>query len=78
MGEARFLGRNQLCCSRWKFLEGTDMYGVLHPDEGPEQENGEIHCDDGWGHLMVVVEGQPKEVWTLLPYGQSEDLPAPL
>jgi acyl-homoserine-lactone acylase len=54
-------------------LGGTEMYGVLHPDEGPEQENGEIHCDDGWGHLMVVVEGQPKEIWTLLPYGQSED-----
>ena len=48
------------------------MFGVLHPDEGPEQEDGTIHCNDGWGHLMVVMEGDPKQAWTLLPYGQSE------
>jgi acyl-homoserine-lactone acylase len=38
-----------------------------------EQDNGQIHCDDGWGHLLVVMEGHPKEIWSLLPYGQSED-----
>ncbi len=58
-------------------MDGTDLYGVLHPDEGVEQENGQIHCNDGWGHLMVVMEGNPKEIWTLLPYGQSEDPASP-
>jgi acyl-homoserine-lactone acylase len=52
---------------------GTGLYDVLHPDKGHEQENGQIYNDDGWGHLMVVVEGGPKEVWSLLPYGESED-----
>ncbi|MEW5979465.1 MAG: penicillin acylase family protein [Acidobacteriota bacterium] len=54
-------------------MDGNSLYGVLHPDYGPEQDNGRIHCNDGWGHLMVVMEGEPKEIWTLLPYGQSED-----
>jgi acyl-homoserine lactone acylase PvdQ len=54
-------------------LEGADLYGVLHPDKGVEQPDGRIHCNDGWGHLLVVMEGQPKEIWSLLPYGQSED-----
>jgi penicillin amidase len=53
------------------------MYGVLHPDAGVEVPGGEIHCRDGWGHLMVVMEGNPKEVWTLLPYGQSEHPDSP-
>jgi len=53
-------------------LEGEAVFGVLHPDEGVEQDNGRIHCNDGWGHLLIVMEGQPKEVWSLLPYGQSE------
>ena len=54
-----------------------EMFGVLHPDEGPEQDNGQIHCNDGWGHLMVVMEGPPKQVWSLLPYGQSEHPDSP-
>jgi acyl-homoserine lactone acylase PvdQ len=54
-----------------------ELFGVLHPDEGPEQENGQIDCNDGWGHLMVVLEGPPKQVWSLLPYGQSEDPASP-
>jgi acyl-homoserine lactone acylase PvdQ len=53
------------------------LYGVLHPDEGVEQENGQIHCNDGWGHLLVVVESEPKQIWSLLPYGQSEHRSSP-
>jgi acyl-homoserine-lactone acylase len=53
-------------------LGGNDMYGVLHPDEGVTQDNGQIHCNDGWGHLLVIIESEPKEIWSLLPYGQSE------
>jgi penicillin amidase len=58
-------------------LGGEATFGVLHPDEGPEQENGEIHCNDGWGHLLIVMEGEPKQVWSLLPYGQSEHTSSP-
>ena len=53
------------------------MYGPLHWDGGDEQPDGRIHCKDGWGHLMVVVEGQPKQVWSLLPFGQSENPASP-
>jgi acyl-homoserine lactone acylase PvdQ len=56
---------------------GTGLYDVLHPDKGPEQGNGQIYSNDGWGHLMVVMEGSPKEVWSLLPYGESEDPSSP-
>ena len=58
-------------------LDGEGMFAVLHPDHGIEMPNGEIHCNDGWGHLMVVMEGDPKEIWTLLPYGQSEHRNSP-
>jgi acyl-homoserine-lactone acylase len=58
-------------------LGGNAMFGVLHPDEGTTQDNGEIHCNDGWGHLLVVIESDPKQIWTLLPYGQSEDKSSP-
>jgi len=59
-------------------LDGSGaMYEPLHLDEGDEQPNGQIHCRDGWGHLMIVVEGQPKQVWSLLPYGQSENPASP-
>lgn len=58
-------------------MDGTGLYGVLHPDVGIEQEDGRILCNDGWGHAMVTVEGDPKEIWTLLPYGQSEDPSSP-
>jgi acyl-homoserine-lactone acylase len=58
-------------------MDGDEMYGVLHPDYGIQQDNGQIYCNDGWGHLLVVMEGQPKEVWSLLPYGQSEDPRSP-
>ena len=58
-------------------MDGTDLFGVLHPDEGHMQENGQIHSDDGWGHLLVVMEGQPKQAWSLLPYGQSEHPSSP-
>ena len=53
-------------------MDGTGLYDVLHPDEGVEQENGEMYCNDGWGDLLIVVEGNPKEIWSLLPYGESE------
>lgn len=65
-------------------LDGTsvELFGVLHPDEGPEQDNGKIYCNDGWGHFMVVMEaaperGEPKQVWSLLPYGESENPASP-
>jgi acyl-homoserine-lactone acylase len=58
-------------------LGGTGMFGVLHPDTGPVQDDGRIHSNDGWGHLMVVLESNPKQIWTLLPYGQSEDPSSP-
>jgi acyl-homoserine lactone acylase PvdQ len=54
-------------------MDGTGLYDVLHPDDGPEQSNGEIFDNDGWGHLMIVMEGEPKEIWSLLPYGESDD-----
>jgi len=53
-------------------LDGTNTFGVLHPDEGPEQDDGRIFCNDGWAHLMVVEESEPKQIWSLLPYGESE------
>jgi len=53
-------------------MDGTGLYDVLHPDEGPEQDNGQMYCNDGWGDLLIVVEGNPKEIWSLLPYGESE------
>ena len=58
-------------------LGGTGLYEVLHPDEGPEQDNGQIYCNDGWGHLLIVMEGNPKEVWSLLPYGESQHPTSP-
>ena len=58
-------------------MDGTGLYDVLHPDKGHEQGNGQIFDDDGWGHLMIVVEGEPKEIWSLLPYGESEDPSSP-
>ena len=59
-------------------LDGADtLYEPLHPDGGDEQLDGTIHCKDGWGHLMVVMEGEPKQVWSLLPFGQSEDPTSP-
>ena len=44
---------------------------------GPQAEDGTIHCDDGWGHLLVVEEGSPKQAWSLLPYGESENPSSP-
>lgn len=58
-------------------LGGTGLYDVLHPDEGIEQDNGQIYCNDGWGHLLIVMEGSPKEVWSLLPYGESQHPTSP-
>jgi acyl-homoserine-lactone acylase len=54
-----------------------ELFGVLHPDYGPEQDDGRIFCNDGWGHLLIVMEGAPKEVWSLLPYGESEHPSSP-
>jgi len=58
-------------------VDGTNTFGVLHPDEGPEQDDGRIFCNDGWAHLMLVVEGEPKQIWSLLPYGESEHFSSP-
>lgn len=58
-------------------IGGNWGYENLHPDYGPEMDNGEIHCDDGWGHVLLVVEGERKSIWSLLPYGQSQDPNSP-
>ena len=58
-------------------MDGTGLYDVLHPDEGVEQDNGQMDCNDGWGHLLIVMEGSPKEVWSLLPYGESQHPSSP-
>jgi acyl-homoserine lactone acylase PvdQ len=58
-------------------MDGTGLYDVLHPDEGVEQDNGQFYCNDGWGHLMIVIEGTPKQAWTLLPYGESQHSSSP-
>ncbi len=58
-------------------MDGTGLFDVLHPDFGPEQSDGQIVDNDGWGHLMIVMEGEPKEIWSLLPYGESEDPSSP-
>jgi acyl-homoserine lactone acylase PvdQ len=47
------------------------------PDDGPEQSNGQIVDNDGWGHLMIVMESEPKEIWSLLPFGESDDPSSP-
>lgn len=65
-------------------MDGTsvELFGVLHPDEGPEQADGRILCNDAWGHMMIVVESdaertKPKQIWSLLPYGESEHSDSP-
>jgi acyl-homoserine lactone acylase PvdQ len=58
-------------------MDGTGLFDVLHPDDGPQQTDGRIPCDDGWGHLLVVEESDPKKAWSLLPYGESEDPASP-
>ncbi len=58
-------------------LGGESIFNVLHPDEGVEQDDKTIHCNDGWGHLMIVTETTPKKVWTLLPYGESQNPASP-
>jgi acyl-homoserine lactone acylase PvdQ len=58
-------------------MDGTGLYDVLHPDKGLEQSNGQIFDNDGWGHVMIVMEGEAKEIWSLLPYGESEDPSSP-
>lgn len=58
-------------------MDGTGLFDVLHPDAGVEQDSGQIYDNDGWGHIMVVVESDPKEIWSLLPYGESEDPKSP-
>ena len=65
-------------------MDGTnvELFGVLHPDEGPEQADGRILCNNAWGHMMIVVEAdaehtRPKQVWSLLPYGESEHTDSP-
>ena len=58
-------------------MDGTGLFDVLHPDDGEEQKNGQIFDNDGWGHMMVVQEGDPKKIWSLLPYGESEDPHSP-
>jgi hypothetical protein len=46
-------------------MDGTNAFDVLHPDFGHVQPDGRILCDDDWGHLMIVMEGNPKQVWSL-------------
>ena len=58
-------------------MDGSGLYDILHPDEGPEQDNGQMYDNDGWGHLLIVMEGSPKQVWSLLPYGESQHSSSP-
>jgi acyl-homoserine-lactone acylase len=59
-------------------LEGADtLFDPLHVDEGQEGPDGRIYCNDGWGHLLIIREGNPKQIWSLLPYGESEDPASP-
>ncbi|MFN7993466.1 MAG: penicillin acylase family protein [Bryobacteraceae bacterium] len=58
-------------------MDGSGLYDILHPDEGEEQDDGRMNCRDGWGHLLIVMEGSPKEVWSLLPYGESQHAGSP-
>ena len=41
-------------------MDGTGLFDVLHPDDGEEQDDGQIHDNDGWGHILVVVESEPE------------------
>ena len=61
----------------WLPVGGTADFDVLHPDKGDEHRDGRVYCNDGWGSMMVAMEGEPKQVWTLLPYGESEDPHSP-
>jgi acyl-homoserine lactone acylase PvdQ len=61
----------------WLPVGGTADFDVLHPDKGDEHGDGRVYCNDGWGHMMVAMEGEPKMVWTLLPFGESEDPQSP-
>ena len=58
-------------------MDGTGLFDVLHPDQGTQQANGQVYDQDGWGHILIVVESEPKEAWSLLPYGESEDRTSP-
>jgi len=58
-------------------MDGSGLYDILHPDEGPEKDDGRMYCNDGWGHLLIVMEGDPKQVWSLLPYGESQHPSSP-
>lgn len=57
----------------WLPVDGTSDFDVLHPDKGVAQSDGRVYCDDGWGNIMIVDESTPKQIWTLLPFGESED-----
>src|SRR6266540_7274557 len=35
------------------------------------------YCYYGWGDLLIVVEGSLKEIWSLLPFGESEHPTSP-
>jgi penicillin amidase len=78
-------GKTEIPCGDLNIVErggtfpvaGTGLFDVLHPDDGPVEADGRIHDNDGWGHLMIVAEGNPKQVWSLLPYGESEDPASP-
>ena len=47
-------------------MDGNGLYEVLHPDFGVGQSSGQIFDNDGWGHVMIVMEGDPKKIWSLL------------
>jgi acyl-homoserine-lactone acylase len=61
------MGRNQSRGPRREVaIDGTSLFDVLRPDMGLEQPNGQIYCNDEWGHLMMVMEVNPKRIWSLL------------
>lgn len=61
----------------WLPASGTSDFDVLHPDRGELHSDGRVYCNDGWGHMLIAMEGEPKQVWTLLPFGESEDPKSP-
>jgi hypothetical protein len=49
-------------------MDGSGLYDIPHPDEGVEQDNGQMYCNDGWGHLLIL---------SLLLYGESQHPSSP-
>jgi Penicillin amidase len=73
------VGRDQRGRSRRKIPDGR--HGLVRRPASRRRlqtrERDKCNCNGGWGHLLIVVEGGPKEIWSLLPYGESEHAQSP-